>query len=152
MGTRGSFDPVPGEVTNNVVNNVDFEIASQTVDNNIGRLTYLGRVDVEVRDPIVGNKGDAIWLGSFTYRIDTPGTNVFRFGDFDPSRPTVEEFSVLNEDASDIFGIDNLLFGANLDITYNLSITAVPEPSSMMLGLSALAIGAAVAWRRRSVR
>lgn len=152
MGTRGTFDPVPGDVTNNVVNNVEFEIASQTVDNSIGMLTYLGRVDVAARDPVVGNKGDAIWLGSFSYRIDTPGTNVFRFGDFDPSKPTLDEFSVLDEDAGDIFGLDNILFGANLDVTYNLSITAVPEPSSLMLGLSALAIGAAVAWRRRSAR
>lgn len=149
MGLKGTFDPSLGDVTASAVNAAEFEKGPKTaIDNNAGNVTYVGSVDLDTRDPVAGNKGLAIWLGDYSYRIDNPGTNVFRFGDLDPSKPTVAEFAILDEAAGDIFELDPILFGTGLDFTYNLSITAVPEPSSMMLGLSALAFGALV-WQRR---
>lgn len=149
MGTNATFDPTLGNVTGSVVNGAQFDEQPGTDHDNInGTLFYEGQVKLGG----AGVKGESIWLGDFSYRIDSAGTNVFRFGDRDPSNPGVDHFLVFDSQNDDFIPLDNILFGANLDGTYNLSITAVPEPSSLMLGLSALAIGGAVAWRRRSAR
>ena len=146
MGTLANFDTALGDVTNSVVNAAEFVYQPKTaIDNTAGTLSYVGAVDLSDRNPRAGNKGSAIWLGDFSYRIDNPGVNVFKFGDLDKGQ---NEYTIFDDDTFDFIELDTILFGTNLDITYDLSITAVPEPSSMMLGLSALAFGALV-WQRR---
>lgn len=95
-------------------------------------------------------KADTILLGTLTLRTLVPGNFSVAVGDYDPALPNFADFGLGGAGAATNF--DKLLFGNDVQGNYQFTagqITAVPEPSTLILvGLAASSMGAA-AWRKR---
>ncbi len=79
-------------------------------------------------------KGNPILLGTLSFQTRVAGNFNLAVGDFDPSQPGIADFGLGGLGASTNF--DQVLFGTNAQGTYQFSagqITAVPEPSSILL-------------------
>ncbi len=82
----------------------------------------------------VAVKGNSIFLGTLSLKTLVSGRYNLAIGDFDPANPGLVDFG-LHGSAPDA-DFDKVLFGNNYQGTYQFSagqITAVPEPSSILL-------------------
>lgn len=149
VGVRGDFTPKGpdrlGEVTASNRNPV-FDFAkpgSNAFDNAAGWLTMSGGLLLNIDNP---PKGNPILVGEFTFKGTAVGDKPtsFTFGDLNPGG--FSNFSLADDDFTDI---DPILFGANGDITYGMSITTVPEPSTWALLVTGSFVFLPVLRRRR---
>lgn len=138
MGTRATFNNEYGSVTSVAVTNSSFNFLPDAgFDNGLGELSFtagtLGAVS-----------GADILMGRVEFSALSPGTTEFLFGDWDP---------FLSDMVSGIgTDLDSLFFNDQLTGTHQFSITAVPEPSSVVLcslGLSLFLLNRRGRWSKR---
>ena len=97
-----------------------------------------------VTAPTTGANANRIFLGQFTFQGVTPGTTSLQTSTpHAGSMPPIAD-NVLN-DSPTFTSIDSLIANASATIT----VTAVPEPGSMILCTIAASACAFAAWRRR---
>lgn len=96
-------------------------------------------------------KGDTILIGTLSLQTLVAGNFNVSVGDYEPSAPDFADFGLGGLGANTNF--DKLLFGNNTQGTFQFSagLTAVPEPSSILL-LGSLVIACGVRFRLRARR
>lgn len=106
----------------------------------VGGLLNFGYEPGAVPDPVSHR------IALFNLRINAVGngTGTFRLRDPNPAPTSVDNALLLDADpggvpnAGTLFSIDDLLWGPNFTDTYDLPVSVVPEPTSLLLSGAAL--------------
>lgn len=140
FGTRATFNPGSVEISNPTVSN-PFVPVFDSIDNATGNLELAGLTFSPVQSANVK-------LGEFTLLTSSAGTTVLDFGDFDPSA-SASNFTLGNDVDLDPGLFSSTGQGSDRSRSYRFTVTAVPEPSSMLLASLG---GAVLILRRRKLR
>ncbi|MDM4014178.1 hypothetical protein [Roseiconus lacunae] len=130
FGTRAIIDPSFITIRDVTFNSLLFSDFSASSGVRIpSEFSIVGEALIGI-DP----KGSEILLGAFTVDTNAKGTSEIRFGDFDP-RPNRADFAfndaLFTTFDKELFAIDPTIDAADRSRTHALTITAVPEPSSL---------------------
>lgn len=139
MGLRGTFDSSFGQVESVQVANF-LLLPETTIDASGGSFNLAGG------DPTFsGIKGTQIGLGSFSFVANRIGSSAISFADLSPGQGE-SDFTAGESPFDDL---DPIFFSGGR--TFSLTVTAVPEPGSV-LAFSLFAVGGLVYRRRRIAR
>jgi hypothetical protein len=147
MGFRVDFDPSKLDTMAPVTFTFssDFAVGQESILTSNSLRIYGGRLIDAL--PVTGNP---ILLGTITLKPSTLGMFTVNVGDNDPSSPDFADFSFGGTSVSD--NLDQRLIGPTTAGVYQFSVTAVPEPSSLVLFGAIAAVGVVARWRKRRGR